>query len=195
MPLCPLPLYLSTKHRGAHIDFVLSLKSLALFLSSAMVIATADLRNTNSSLRCRCAMAMLRCPYSLLRGQISMPTPTTPENTLLGVGGFKKRGGIKFLPRGPSKYIPTSVSLMSQEHPAKKNYILRLFFLSKNWKIGEVTFLQIKLCISGGCIGAIEVVFSGCLIPSLISKSLLQGESKHPERPCKLLLDPKITSR
>ena len=39
------------------------------------------------------------------------PTPPTPENTLLGVGGCRKGGGrIKFLPRGASKYTPPSPS-------------------------------------------------------------------------------------
>ena len=37
------------------------------------------------------------------------PQPPTPENSLLGVGGLYKRGGVKeFLLRGASKYAPPS---------------------------------------------------------------------------------------
>ena len=34
------------------------------------------------------------------------PPPPTPENTLQGWGGVYKGGGMKFLPRGPSKHTP-----------------------------------------------------------------------------------------
>ena len=34
------------------------------------------------------------------------PHHPTPENSLLGVGAYKRGGGIKFLPRGASKYTP-----------------------------------------------------------------------------------------
>ena len=77
-----------------------------------------DMLQNGVSQRCACVKLSTNRGYhtslgSANRANIYTPPPSTPENTLLGVGGACKRGGgLKFLPLGGFKiFIPPASPL------------------------------------------------------------------------------------